>query len=182
MGKDDVWSGKQFEEWDEFVDEVVQVGGRQELRIAKRNLERQDGDWVDPMFFAEDYTVLRKTCAAQTACNRVSVHNVQYSRCHRGALADHLRHVCARASHAAFHPHQVAAATGFQVWEGARAVVKLIGDDDAPLAPHIKGKRVLELGSGTGLAGLCASVIGGDVIVSGRQIMWLAVRPSLEAK
>jgi hypothetical protein len=78
------WSVQQCEEWDEFIDEVVQVGGRHELRIAKRNLERQvrcwprtrrvpgaetreerptdrgrpqDGDWVDPMFFAEDYTV-----------------------------------------------------------------------------------------------------------------------------
>ena len=35
-----MWAGKQFEEWDEFVDEVVSVDGR-ELRIAKRNLERQ---------------------------------------------------------------------------------------------------------------------------------------------
>ena len=35
----------------------AQIGGH-ELRIAKRNLERKDGDWVDPMFFAQDYTVL----------------------------------------------------------------------------------------------------------------------------
>ena len=62
---------------------------------------------------------------------------------------------------------QVAAATGFQVWEGARAVLKLLKDAESPLCTHIKGKRVLELGSGTGLAGLCASVIGADVILSG---------------
>ncbi len=61
----------------------------------------------------------------------------------------------------------MAAATGFQVWEGARAVVKMLEDPEMPLAAHIKGKRVLELGSGTGLAGLCASVIGGDVMLSG---------------
>ena len=65
------------------------------------------------------------------------------------------------------YPSQVAAATGFQVWEGARAVVKMLEDPEMPLAAHIKGKRVLELGSGTGLAGLCASVIGGDVMLSG---------------
>jgi hypothetical protein len=55
---------------------------------------------------------------------------------------------------------QVAAATGFQVWEGARAVLKLLEEPDTPLSYHIKGKRILELGSGTGLAGLCASVTG----------------------
>jgi len=38
---------------------------------------------------------------------------------------------------------QVAAATGFQVWEGARAVVKLLEDPDTSLFSHIKGKRVL---------------------------------------
>ena len=131
-----VWAGKAFEGWDEYVDEVVQVGapvqqaqqseraltraGAQvdghELRIAKRNLEREDGDWVDPMFFAEDYTV--------------------------------------------------AAATGFQVWEGARAVVKLLEEEDSALAADLRGRRVLELGSGTGLAGLSASVIGGDVLLT----------------
>jgi hypothetical protein len=56
MAQEAVWSAKQFEEWDEFIDEVVNVNGH-ELRIAKRNLNREDGDWVDPMFFAEDYTV-----------------------------------------------------------------------------------------------------------------------------
>eukprot|EP00802_Teleaulax_amphioxeia_P010991 Tamp_11021.p2 GENE.Tamp_11021~~Tamp_11021.p2 ORF type:complete len:228 (-),score=47.46 Tamp_11021:948-1631(-) len=42
----------------------------------------------------------------------------------------------------------------------------MLEDPEMPLAAHIKGKRVLELGSGTGLAGLCASVIGGDVMLS----------------
>jgi hypothetical protein len=64
-------------------------------------------------------------------------------------------------------PSQVAAATGFQVWEGARALKKMLEDPEMPLSAHIKGKRVLELGSGTGLAGLCASAIGGDVMLSG---------------
>ena len=45
-------------------------------------------------------------------------------------------------------------------------MAKLIGDEGAPLCARIQGKRVLELGSGTGLAGLCAAVIGSDVIVS----------------
>ena len=65
------------------------------------------------------------------------------------------------------NPSQVAAATGFQVWEGARALKKMLEDPEMPLSAHIKGKRVLELGSGTGLAGLCASAIGGDVMLSG---------------
>jgi hypothetical protein len=132
MAQEAVWSAKQFEEWDEFIDEVVNVNGH-ELRIAKRNLDREDGDWVDPMFFAEDYTVRNMWLNFMKFKLSFPVSNQNT---------------------------QVAAATGFQVWEGARAVLKLLEDPDTTLSYHIKGKRILELGSGTGLAGLCASVTG----------------------
>jgi hypothetical protein len=103
------------------------------------------------MFFAEDYTVRACRHARKRVSIRVSL---------LISLTRALPALCSACS-------QVAAATGFQVWEGARAVVKLLEEDGSTLSACIAGKRVLELGSGTGLAGLCASVIGGDVLLSG---------------
>ncbi|KAJ9468560.1 hypothetical protein DIPPA_30348 [Diplonema papillatum] len=59
--------------------------------------------------------------------------------------------------------YTVAAATGFTVWDGAWALISQL---NGVLGDELKGKRVVELGSGTGLAGLCAAACGGHVLLS----------------
>eukprot|EP00240_Pyramimonas_obovata_P015864 CAMPEP_0118923200 /NCGR_PEP_ID=MMETSP1169-20130426/1816_1 /TAXON_ID=36882 /ORGANISM="Pyramimonas obovata, Strain CCMP722" /LENGTH=292 /DNA_ID=CAMNT_0006864153 /DNA_START=241 /DNA_END=1118 /DNA_ORIENTATION=+ len=54
-----------------------------------------------------------------------------------------------------------AAATGFVVWQGTFLFVKMLQEE---LASKLVGKRVLELGSGIGLAGLCAAAMGAHVL------------------
>ena len=67
IGKDDAWAAKQFEDWDEFVDEVVQVGKRQELRIAKRNLERKVFCRKHVRYFAHVAVAFQRICRCGAA-------------------------------------------------------------------------------------------------------------------
>lgn len=52
--------------------------------------------------------------------------------------------------------YTVAASTGFLIWEGCWVLIELLRGN---LAARIRGKRVLELGAGTGLAGICAASV-----------------------
>eukprot|EP01059_Diplonema_ambulator_P000504 TRINITY_DN10416_c0_g1_i1.p1 TRINITY_DN10416_c0_g1~~TRINITY_DN10416_c0_g1_i1.p1 ORF type:complete len:252 (+),score=24.43 TRINITY_DN10416_c0_g1_i1:451-1206(+) len=57
----------------------------------------------------------------------------------------------------------VAAATGFTVWDGAWAMIELLKNW---LGDELKGKKTLELGSGTGLAGLAAAAVGSNILLT----------------
>ena len=59
--------------------------------------------------------------------------------------------------------YSVAGATGFAVWDGAWALIEQLRGD---LGDRLRGKRVLELGSGTGLAGLCAAASGAHILLT----------------
>lgn len=64
-----------------------------------------------------------------------------------------------------FEPdYTVAAATAELIWEGSWTMIELLRDE---LAPRVEGgRRVVELGSGTGLLGLCAAAVGGHVLLT----------------
>ena len=55
--------------------------------------------------------------------------------------------------------------TGGMVWDAAVALCmylhKRFADTD-----ELKGKRVIEVGSGTGIVGICCAVLGGDVVIT----------------
>lgn len=50
-----------------------------------------------------------------------------------------------------------------QVWDGTWSLLRLL---QQPVAQHIKGLKVLELGSGTGLAGLFAAHLGASILLT----------------
>eukprot|EP01006_Ploeotia_vitrea_P038617 TRINITY_DN66257_c10_g3_i1.p1 TRINITY_DN66257_c10_g3~~TRINITY_DN66257_c10_g3_i1.p1 ORF type:complete len:263 (+),score=37.39 TRINITY_DN66257_c10_g3_i1:3-791(+) len=54
-----------------------------------------------------------------------------------------------------------AAATGFTVWEGSRLMVDKLQTMDC-----VAGSHAVELGSGTGVAGLCAAALGAHVVLT----------------
>lgn len=65
--------------------------------------------------------------------------------------------------------YTIAGSTGFLLWPGTWVLLELLrgGQPDAPqLSKLLHGKRVLELGAGTGLAGLCAAAAGAHVLMT----------------
>jgi predicted nicotinamide N-methyase len=58
---------------------------------------------------------------------------------------------------------------GGSVWEAATSLLKCV-ESQTQLFPadHFKGKRVLELGSGTGLGGLAVSLLGAEITLTDR--------------
>lgn len=52
--------------------------------------------------------------------------------------------------------------TGFMVWEGSYALLDLLRSGEVPL----EGRRVLELGAGTGILGLSAAALGAHALIT----------------
>ena len=66
-----------------------------------------------------------------------------------------------------FEPdYTIAGSTGFLLWPGTWVLIDLLNDQTGPLAPRLHGRRAIELGSGTGLAGLCAAAAGCHVLLT----------------
>ena len=66
-----------------------------------------------------------------------------------------------------FEPdYTIAGSTGFLLWPGTWVLIDLLNDQAGPLAPRLHGRRAIELGSGTGLAGLCAAAAGCHVLLT----------------
>ena len=62
--------------------------------------------------------------------------------------------------------YSIAASTGWVVWEGSWAVIELLRDESSWLREMVHHRLLLELGSGTGLLGLCAAAAGAHAILS----------------
>eukprot|EP00038_Savillea_parva_P008162 m.175114 g.175114 ORF g.175114 m.175114 type:complete len:307 (-) comp13939_c0_seq1:89-1009(-) len=60
--------------------------------------------------------------------------------------------------------YTVAASTGFHVWEGCWILVSEL--QGGTLSDVVRGRRVLELGAGTGLGGLCCAAVGAHVLLT----------------
>ena len=64
-----------------------------------------------------------------------------------------------------FEPdYTIAGSTGFLLWPGTFVLIDLLNAGD--LAARLHGRKVMELGSGTGLAGLCAAAAGSSVLMT----------------
>ena len=62
--------------------------------------------------------------------------------------------------------YSIAASTGMVVWEGSWALIALLRDPSHWICARLRGARVVELGAGTGLLGLCAAAAGGSVLLT----------------
>ncbi|GAX78079.1 hypothetical protein CEUSTIGMA_g5521.t1 [Chlamydomonas eustigma] len=63
-----------------------------------------------------------------------------------------------------FEPdYTIAGSTGFLLWPGSWILIDLL---KGALGTRLHGRRVIELGSGTGLAGLCAAAAGAHVLMT----------------
>jgi len=59
--------------------------------------------------------------------------------------------------------YTLAGSTGFLVWEGSWIFIDFLKQS---LGEKIRGSRVVELGSGTGISGLCLAAIGAHVLLT----------------
>ena len=62
--------------------------------------------------------------------------------------------------------YTVAGATGFTIWDGAWSLIQQV---DEKLHTMFKNKKIIELGSGTGLAGICIASAGGHILLTDLQ-------------
>lgn len=64
-----------------------------------------------------------------------------------------------------FEPdYTIAGSTGFLLWPGTWVLIDMLKSTE--LGQMLHGKRVVELGSGTGLAGLCVAAAGASVLLT----------------
>lgn len=76
----------------------------------------------------------------------------------------------------------MAASTAWLVWEGSWALIELLRRENDPwLRRLVDGRRVLELGAGTGLLGLAVAAAGGHCVLTDvRSMTEGSLRPNVE--
>jgi len=70
---------------------------------------------------------------------------------------------------------------GGNLWGAALVLCRFLASPERPVGKYLKGKRVIELGSGTGTVGLAAATLGATVTLSDMQkVLPLTARNMLE--
>lgn len=71
--------------------------------------------------------------------------------------------------------------TGFQIWPAAHSILSFFQEEELKKPGTWRGKRVLELGAGCGLAGLAISALGGHVTLTDLPIVLRLLQSNAEA-